>query len=443
MSIWRRRAGAVALVAAVTTVAACSTAPNPPDSGSPTTSRTAVYDKPATLDRIEVEDPAWGSEDAPVESIGSIEITGSIAVVAGSTAERNSVVTALDARTGQQLWSVEVLAELPGENGDLFSRNFALVGSGKDALVLVEYYASTCDAALCPPGSIDTTAEHGIAALSITDGSVRWKYPAIPAVPTDTAKAEALQGRDVELVEEPGDYPLAVVGPSIAVNGSQYVEPKKIRTVALDPATGDPVWTRKKRWARRVVDDVVIATIPLRGTAGAVRSSKGPLVGLDPATGKQLWNRADDYGDIQLLDTTKRSVVIADIDGGRTVHVLNASDGRSRLNLGKRARPTGGTGPLVVWPMKPLDTRPSLMSLADSEKQPVTSAHPLPADVRSNPVLVHGGYIFYGTDTYSVALDRSGNVVSERIPGRVLAMTDDLLVTRKPNEKLAVYRLDN
>jgi hypothetical protein len=61
------------------------------------------------------------------------------------------------------------------------------------------------------------------------------------------------------------------------------------------------------------------------------------------------------------------------------------------------------------------------------------------------PTFAHDGYVFAGNESSSVTMDRPGNVLSDPLPGRVRAATDEyvLLVTdRYTYDGLVIQRLD-
>lgn len=424
------------MVPAVVVALAAGACSGSPEGVEPTPSSSGrhVHDKPPSLKRIDVGGPVWGSKTSPVKKLSSIDIVGSTAILSGRDKDHGEVVAAADVRTGEKLWSLREGERLGDGPEELASAAAEVVGSGHGAKVLVDYEADLDG----------KTEESGVAALGVRDGAVEWTYAAVPAAPADSPKADHQAFRASQLVDDAGGRALAVVGPSTALADGRIVgldRARRVRTVALDPENGKPLWARRKRVAQRVVDDVVVATIP----RGHSENSFAALVGLDPTSGERLWRRPTGHRRREIRDASDASIVVTEYKNrvGVAEHVISAATGRVRVDRDPPIGPVAGGGRLLAW-TKAGSSR--LVSLADSERRPATAAHPLPKGFI--PVLAHDGYVFCTKNRrQSVAVDRSGNVVSERIDGLVLAMTDHYLVTTKRDAFLAglngfvVYRL--
>ncbi|WP_146135433.1 PQQ-binding-like beta-propeller repeat protein [Antricoccus suffuscus] len=405
-------------------------------------------DSPAVLAPVALSaEPAWGSEQVPVKHVSDVQFRGETAIVTGSAESNSSTafVTAVDAVTGSVTWSIKTLEDLPGGDGAVLWDSSAYVaGTADNWVVLVNYYSSDCTSGLCPPGTVDSTDEQGVAALSPVDGSVLWKVAGVPSVAEDSEQADELQDVSALLLTASDGVALMVVAPTDAVYGSKFDKPDKIEIIALNPLDGSTLWTTTGVWPRQIVGDVVLASVP----PGALADGPGTLAALDTTSGKQLWTLADTYPQAGLVVASPGALVVRQVEKGKlTNFLIRMSDGSKIADISHTSTTCAADSAAEVIACS-IDGDPGkmrLMTYRSGDAAIKVSKRSVPDEMIT---AVHNGYVFYGAygaDPSYGAADYAGNIVSTGLPGRAVAVTDKYAVfdtTKKANTdpgSFAVY----
>jgi outer membrane protein assembly factor BamB len=255
-------------------------------------------------------------------------------------------VVALD-RAGRLLWSRDLTppSDRPGEasGGGLAvvgGTLYATTGFGElhalDAASGAPRWVQRLDAPLASPkvggGLVHVVARDGRAwAIEASTGRLRWEIPAAPAaIVSAHAPGPALAGRQVVLPFGSGEVVSALAGTGIETwraaifggrlgtalaavddmlgdpviaDGRVYVSSLSGRTIALDPATGERLWTAR--------DGAVSPPVAVGG-ALFLASDRNQLVRLDAATGAPVWRRDLPF---YLADRTERRDAVHALHG--------------------------------------------------------------------------------------------------------------------------------
>lgn len=323
--------------------------------------------------------------DGPRRGPDSVVIRGDSIVVQDSKSGANSnEIGVVDAATGRLRWSVDQLHALPGMPEATrwwhTDADPSAVGQGADWSVLVGYVRSSRS----PYSRAD---EFGVAALSGTDGHVRWMTPIVPSVASPASHiAELVAANDtvalLDVNNERGD-----AAPMLA---------------AVDATGGKQLWTRTGAEAAALAGNTTpavaaaggVALIPTSGIHERVVDLRTghELAGVDTITPCVIDDHPDGDGLVACLS--------GDLDPGSGYRVESFRPGDHEFRVSKR-----------------------LVHLS----------------VPSLPILdtVWKGYVFIDTgqptdiDTgqpTGLAADDAGNIVGTDVPGRVQAISDQYAV---------------
>lgn len=249
-------------------------------------------------------------KDTGLSALIGTELAGDVLVYTGREREEDHLTRQVvaDARTGKVRWSVREGASLGGGIKADFVGVPHIVGKGGDRLSLVGYEA---------PGN-----EHGIAALSLTDGRVRWRK-------------QVLTGDGYVLLDTADDETFAV-----------HVSSGEQDEMAVY-ATGSQreLWRERDVEAESAGGGLVLAAKTAQGENWSVKHLD--VIAYGAADGKRRWNLAGRYADPELLyDGGGKTVVVGTAEGGA---VLDRATGRE---LGRTGAPLvrcdGGTDELIV-----------------------------------------------------------------------------------------------
>ncbi|XRQ04451.1 PQQ-binding-like beta-propeller repeat protein [Actinomadura welshii] len=281
-------------------------------------------------------EPMWDGRKLGMVDVDGVELRGDVAVVTGD-AGLDARLAVADIRTGRPHWVLDAGAPLKGggEDRDLgfwADEERAVVGrplvygSGDDWAVLVHY----------AEGSRGKETEIGVAALSGKDGTVRWRHALIR--PRAGAKGGEDRKQKVRLLAANERLVLT------SVEGERGSDPK---TVALDPATGEPLWESKAGWAFRFAGDLVLGETEGEQAPAdpaepwkRVRSGAG-VFALDAKTGDERWNLSGSF-ESSHLEAVAGGTAVANVrekkpgqtyTDDRTV-LLDAATGREAAGSG-------------------------------------------------------------------------------------------------------------
>lgn len=394
-----------------------------------------LIDEPPVLPSVPISaEPIWGSDQVVIKHVGSLQFRGDTAIVTGSAKENSSegYVVAVDAATGTTKWSLETLNDLPGGDGAVLWESSAYVaGPVENWVVLVNYYSSECTqpSGMCPPGSVESTSEWGIAALSPEDGSVLWKIAGVPSVDEDSDEADALDDLSSRLMAVSNDVALMVIAPNDALVGGKYTELKNIRVRALNPVNGTTLWETTGAWPRQIVGDVVLANVPPTGPGGQLINEQGSTVALELSTGEQRWSLESRYPHSDVVAASADVAVVQRIDKGAVVTaVIRLSDGSHVTDMPASANNCTTDGAKLIACTRSSGTAGYQIVTYQPGDGVRIAVNAIP---ESAITAAWNGYIFYGAygvDPVYGAADYSGNVLSSALPGRVVAVTDKYAV---------------
>jgi hypothetical protein len=336
----------------------------------------------------------------------------------------------VDVESGAALWALDNEADLPGQTVAMDPTATQqlpfLVRHGDGLGVLVGYDVFGCD-----------PVEAGVALLSGETGGVVWQAPTAPA----EGCAQNKEGWKQELWA--ADDTTALV--SVAPNLGNPDDPGQVRVLALDVATGQRKWEHQGAWPHAIAGGVALVSpaTPMSLT------EPGTFTALDLATGQPRWSLADRYPVAHLLHTAGDMIVVVTTDKpgeNEVVRVLDAATGREVATL-PEADPQFcvADATLVACRADPLTGGPRLVTFRPADRAVMT----VPIEEHTSLLSVVQGRISAENaprKSSIFTIDRAGNVIDEKPPGELLAMSDDLLLVRarrdEEDETLAVYRMN-
>lgn len=338
----------------------------------------------------------------------------------------------LDVESGSALWAQDNEAELPGQTVTLdptASQQLPfLVRHGDGVGVLVGYDRFGCE-----------FVEPGVALLSGETGGVVWRAPTIPG---DRCAPNTVNwNQDLWAADDT----TALV--SVAPNFGDPDDLGQVRVLALDVATGQRKWEHQGAWPQAIAGGVALVSTDKPIPSGF--TGPGTVTALDLATGQPKWTLADRYPVAHLMYAVGDVVVVVTNDESgknQAVRVLDAATGREVATL-PEADPDFcvADATLVACRADPLTRGPQLVTFRLADRAVMT----VPLEEYTTLLSVVQGRIsvtILGRKPSLVTIDRTGNVIDEKPPGELLAMTDDLLLVRtmrdEEDESLAVYRMN-
>lgn len=338
----------------------------------------------------------------------------------------------LDVESGSALWAQDNEAELPGQTVTMdqtASQQLPfLVRHGDGVGVLVGYDLFGCD-----------PVEPGVALLSGEAGGVVWRAPTIPG---DRCAPNTMNwNQDLWAADDT----TALV--SVAPNFGNPDDVGQVRVLALEVATGQRKWEHQGAWPHAIAGGVALVSTDKPIPSGF--TGPGTVAALDLATGAPKWSLADRYPVAHLMHAAGDVVVVVTNDesgDNEVVRVLDAATGREVATL-PEADPEFcvADATLVACRADPLTRGPQLVTFRPEDQAVMT----VPLEEHTSLLSVVEGRIsvdILGREPSIVTIDRTGNVIDEKPPGELLAMTDDLLLVRtmrdEEDESLAVYRLN-
>ncbi|MGP4029647.1 outer membrane protein assembly factor BamB family protein [Actinomadura sp. 3N407] len=233
------------------------------------------------------------AKDTGLVSVQGISLAGDAIVYGGRDAEDDDLdkQVVADAATGKVRWSIREGASLSGGAEVNFLDMPHIVDVGGEWLSFVEYSG---------PGD-----QEGVAALSLKDGSVRWKK-----------RTNGGNGYAILKAADDKTFAVRVSKPDASEGGDEMVV----------YATG----TRKELWRKRGVEpESVGAGLVLAAERGPVedgRRERRDLIAYGASDGERRWRLGDRYREPELLhDEGGRTIVVGAADGGA---VLDRATGR-------------------------------------------------------------------------------------------------------------------
>lgn len=441
------RLGLVTLATAALVVGGCS---DDSSDASPTTARAALpwepIEEPATLPMLAIGDePLWTGDKLDFAAWYDVQFHDTVAVVTGTRdpGTTDQGIAAVDANTGRTMWSVHAFGNLSGGRGaQLWQVGDATVVDDDDGgSVVVTYQSERCAATIrrCPAGE-PTTDEWGVAALSMHDGSVKWMHAITPAVSEKSDRAGVLDDLAPPKLITIADDAAIVHGP-IKTGTNAVDEAYATGIIAIDPATGTRLWDAPRTTADTVVGGTVIAA----RRANENDAGTTTAVALDVSTGKPRWEL--DVPPSHILAANSDAAVLDSGDPDAPLREVVALSDGSTIATFDELTPAciAGESMIACLTLTPDNTR-HLTTYVGNDPEPRTSTREI--DGRT-PEMVLDDYVILSSSTSGrdteVAVDRSANVLSEPLPGRVVTASDThIAFDRAPSTKamsdLIVYR---
>lgn len=394
-------------------------------------SETSSAPATSTLDRFELAArPLWrGDADGLPEIMSRATFLNDVLLLEQAT----KPMAAVDPTTGTPYWTADeqLLVGNEPKYGDVEVTNSAghapVVRMENEWVLFVSYVENA-------------EAESSIAALRLQDASPLWKVP--PPGPFDIVdandrvvlllKTPSLDQHMVHVIsasngstmwETPDIWPHSVAGDRVlgmvSAHPSGVVPYEASYVVGLDATTGQRLWSLESRYQRSeiglVAGDLALVYVwpkpdgPIR-EAGAGRDS---VVLIDVASGAEVANLGWDFGGRNSCATDDHRIACT-LDADRNV------------STGKSAR-------LVTF-----DVARRAKHVSPEERQDELS--------ESFVTRVWGDYIFV-RDTSVIrgdmwAVDRDGVVVSDKLPGTLIGISDEYAVFTPPAGGVAtVYKI--
>lgn len=334
-----------------------------------------------------VTEPVNLPDDLRITGVfGQATVIDDVLFLGGRDDHGRSLSAAVDLATGRLLWQTAA-----GGGEDRWA-----VDDGRGGLVIGHTYS----------GAPNRTGEYGIVAHRLRGRKTLWRATVVPSVDRRDPRAEELEDVFPEIV---GASRTVVV-----VNAGD-------RVMGFDTATGERLWVRRDSHAGAVARDVVLVTDATHPGAGKLRA-------LDAATGEVSWEVIDQLG-VWLERDPGDELAVASLDGGK-FGLISLRDGTlltdaasSLIGYGSDA---GGEYAAWVHFDAGADESYRLASQGLDDDEPLIGAEAL--DIASVGRAA-AGYAWLILDAVVVAVDRTGAVRSDELPGFPRLVTDEYVVT--------------
>ncbi len=267
---------ALAIVAAVTASCSSDDAADPTSTTTtPATTWPTIEEAPRLPAREVESEPLWSVEDLGLTDAGQVALVADLAVVIGTDqpGTTETTIAVADAASGELRWQLTALSPLADGSGDLWPPDDQVRPPISDGAVVVVTVRGS--------GS-----GWGIAALDLSDGSVRWHHE-LPA--TEADQPPQIVGAD--------DEGVAVGALLTAPDDEPDADP--VWSTVLLGSDGTPVWEAYGVAPRLLTADLVV-------TEGTSDDGDAQVFGIERSDGAQRWTTASEArprrGDSGLVD---------------------------------------------------------------------------------------------------------------------------------------------
>jgi hypothetical protein len=403
-----RRAVSALALAAVAPLAACTTDPVPEEP------HESASVEPERF-RIDAE-PVWEWTDDRSQVPARLDLpgfAGPLVMITGGTSNDNGPGFAIaEIDTGEFLWALEAHDPIDGFDTEVTFEGYlgsVFAGPDDDPVVVVPYYARGCLNDACAPG----TDQAGALGLDPRTGDVRWVSP------VDEPSRMIYGGRT--------SAPVMAAGTNSAMYGDPIPVLDETRTVVLDPADGSERWSADGAWPEHVADPLVVAW-----------TGSDELTLFDLDTGDEIATTTAPFGGTVVHGS--RDLLV--LETRSAVRLIDTGDGSelAEIDRARGALIDAETG-LVVF--RESDEHTVFATLMPGETEPTAFSEPLQENFV--PRMVADGYVFVhrSADDTTIVVDRTGAALSDHLPGRPLALTDDLLILREGRIVSAYQRTES
>lgn len=338
--------------------------------------------------------------------VDSFRVAGDAVVAVGADrTDGGDRLVVADATSGVVRWAIGSGAEVGGDGTTVaFYSSPDVVQVGADQLVLLVYEKQV--------GA--RRVEEGLAALSLKDGSLRWRVP----LRTGPQYEVHVSARTAN-----GQLALLEIWRTDRRKGasSNIVES---RTVAID------LRTHRKRWEAPgvkpwdVVGDTVVGTVPKLPYEVGSRSD-GVAVGLDAATGKRRWDLAKRHATSRFVAAVGTVAVVGTEDGAAVVDVAS---GRERVRIGKELSSCRNDGQGLIACRAGGESMNSHLVTVQVTGDTTPQVTQLLAVAGVTPTHVLRKWIFASSGDRAVVVDAVGTPRDGDLPGQLAAESDRLAV---------------
>lgn len=316
-------------------------------------------------------------------------------------------IVSIDLRTGQEAWRIPWGAPVPGLSNNV---SFVEPKTTVDGLVLIGYRNYECAPEVCIADQGPWTPELGIAAFSVSDGSLAWSVSLVAPSAEDDPSNEYLTNLYFGSATQIDGVVLVSfeVGDATSPN-SLDGQPWQF-TVALDPTDGSQLWQVPDFALDGRSDGEAWGTLRPEGP----QEQPTPAL-LDPVTGEILWKD----GPGKVIGVGDTAVLLKYGDN----YQWRSSEGEELKGPKVTGEPdcARGPGPLVCV----IGTDRRLATVADSGDVSLS-----PPTTYRQLFATNGEYIWAEdlgptAERGSVAIDRNGNQLSGPKAGRAGFMIGD------------------
>ena len=413
----------------------------PPDFTEPTDPSREDYrpPRPAPLaEPIILSEQLWQSPAAR-PSLARILGDSVVIKVHPGSADEPGQLTVLDAARGAVRWTLPDDAPLPGGGGAHHWNEYSdqatplVLIDGTQPAVLVNYQTNSCgtSAADCQGPEAFTTG-FGVAALSLADGSLVWRHAAAERTAVGPSDDKTFWNYGMAMLTGAAD------GVVVLTTQTEYYSPDPASDVitALAADSGEVLWTAPGLLAKAVTTDAVFAA-QARGDYDEGNTTD--TVALNLHTGEREWT-VPTPGSWPIAATTTH-VAVAEVTWGSAgeLEIMATVDGALSTDLGSGHWDCATLPGLLACEsvhgikMVPDQGDPWLLNIPDE-----ISAGSLDA--------LQGERYFassHGADNdgapLSWMLDANGTPLGEPLPGRVLALGEELVVLLD-EQQVMLYR---
>lgn len=428
------------VLAGVALVSACTSGEPagktaPPTSSQPPVERFAVEQKP-------LWSSSRSSEPTMVGGAGYVRFLGDSLLLQDSTGN----LSVVDPVTGKPRWTTasagrQARVELDGPD----NHPPQVLDAGKDSSTIMSYWSSNRTGQAGKP-------EQGVATVALQTGKIRWTAP----LPERLARLPHVG------VSEPAatDGEIAV---NVIVNDD---DPWAATAWAVDASDGSTLWDKKDVWPQAISNGTVLGSTSKYPPDMHQDGDRPYVTALDSRSGTEKWDLKGRYGesrlnliagDVALLSTLSGSSGNSTGSDKYAAVVIDAATGEELANLGDirgdKLNCASDGRSLIACTVLSGEGQGQRLATFDVAKREVhlSPKHDDPAQWWSwNVQGVWDGHIFVN-DSSAVpeeefrAVDRDGNVISGKLPGRLVGKSDKYAVftdlVDSPGGAYALYQV--
>lgn len=375
------------LTAVAAVLVACDTGESTPKPPAPTATPVELTAMPWSVDAEQDTIPRL--RDGVVLYVDRYDIDGDVS--------KEQRIVLADAATGTPRWTSG--GALPGGLVWDALTAPALVAHDGAVAVLVEYCTKSC---------VGNPGGDGIALLSGTDGSVLWQTKTVTSTVDAQTRLHVVDDDTAVVTVQPGTFGVD--------------DPKTLRVLAFDLATGRKRWETSGVWPQRIAGDVLLGAVgrqepldhPVFAPPPVDDGEKAALAALDLATGRELWRTPA----TRLVAVAGSSALVF----GAAREVVDEQTGQRIADFADAASPYGCAG----------NVESTLIACATEDPQRIRTF-----DTRDRSMAVSRGFatstvwrdrvIDWDGDPVT-SVDRAGSLIDDPLPGAIIGSSGDFVL---------------